>query len=113
MLQLPSFVVILAVALGTALLVPEKGLSVVGKMCVRHEECGHNATCLGANDSQEAGTFSGGYCTFFDCHRSECPSGSECILVEESGSYLCLLTCQREDDCRGGYRCQSGACLPA
>lgn len=85
---------------------------IVGVACQEDGDCGSQGICLGQPKEASATVFSAGYCTFFDCHHSECPMGSECIFIEETGSYLCLASCVEGASCRSGYACQQGVCLP-
>ncbi|HKO89539.1 MAG TPA: hypothetical protein VJU61_00210 [Polyangiaceae bacterium] len=84
-------------------------------------------SCSNASDCSQQGertcdvTQPGGYCTIFGCDVDACPEEAACIgfqsvvsIAPECSSLqarprlqrtLCLLTCKKNSDCRGGYSC--------
>lgn len=93
--------------------VPKKGLDRgVGATCSKGDDC-NSGTCLA--------TFPGGYCTSpCGTQFQGCEPGSECYAFGDGGS-SCLVLCQRNEECRAGYRCEAvasgesgvrGYCLP-
>jgi hypothetical protein len=84
-------------------------------------------SCTTASDCSVQGdrtcdtTFPGGYCTQFNCGAGTCPSDATCIgfqsllsLAPECADLqarprlersVCLRSCSKDSDCRGGYVC--------
>jgi hypothetical protein len=50
-----------------------------------------------------------GYCTEVGCTLGSCPTGARCVtgiqFADVSYESYCLSTCDRDGDCRDGYRC--------
>jgi hypothetical protein len=84
-------------------------------------------SCTSASDCSVQGdrtcdtTFPGGYCTQFNCGAGTCPDDATCIgfqsllsLAPECADLqarprlersVCLRSCSKDSDCRGGYQC--------
>lgn len=84
-------------------------------------------SCSNAGDCSQQGertcdvTEPGGYCTIFGCDKDACPEEAACIgfqsvvsIAPECSSLqarprlqrsLCMRTCKKNSDCRGGYAC--------
>jgi hypothetical protein len=69
--------------------------------------CGSNADC---EAPLACAPFSGGYCTR-DCSSAPCGKGAQCTPL--AGAHLCTRECVTPSDCRAGYQCSGGACIPA
>jgi hypothetical protein len=54
--------------------------------------------------------FLGGYCVIFECTDTSCPSGAGCFSTTDST--VCLDDCTADSECRAGYACADGACMP-
>jgi len=84
-------------------------------------------SCSSAGDCSQQGertcdvTEPGGYCTIFGCDKDTCPEEAACIgfqsvvsIAPECSSLqarprlqrsLCMFSCKKNSDCRGGYSC--------
>ena len=79
----------------------DAGAPIVGAACSASQPCGFGLTCLG--------DFPGGYCTVV-CESASCPSGSICD--RGIAPPLCTDACLTRTDCRDGYQCWRGGCIP-
>lgn len=71
-----------------------------GDACRSNDECA-GSLCL---------PYADGYCTS-DCSKSACADGELC---RKEGAYsFCYLPCAAATDCRAGYQCFQGACIPS
>ncbi len=95
----PSPLALLLAALFAALCAPSCSPS-VGDACVSDAQCGTGRRCDPASYE--------GYCTVTPCVPGSCPSESVCVQFEDESTY-CMATCERDDDCRDGYVCDSQA----
>lgn len=81
---------------------PDAGAPVYGAPCGGGASCGPGLTCLP--------DFPGGYCTA-DCSSAACGAGAVCDRGISPN--LCTDACDDRTDCRDGYQCWRGGCLPA
>ena len=70
--------------------------AVVGDACETQTDCGKTMFC--------ERSLPAGYCTLKDCKVSGCPSEGVCIAFDEETSW-CMAVCDKNSDCRDGYRC--------
>jgi hypothetical protein len=84
--------------------------SPVGGKCVTDAAC-QTGLCVPEALGSSAQTWLGGYCSQTCGPTSACPAGSTCLTFEDA-SALCVAVCSTPADCRMGYVCASGACLP-
>jgi hypothetical protein len=78
----------------------------VGDACTTDDDCGSQGICI---NNQEYTP--GGYCSQSCVPGKDktCPSGSTCVSEAASDDVsACFLLCQRDEDCRSGYRCRGG-----
>jgi hypothetical protein len=82
-----------------------------GAPCTENNGCVANNTdpfCL-----SEMFGFTGGYCSeFCDIFADDCSPGAVCLDIGASSVGLCFDACQQDADCRPGYGCGPGACVP-
>jgi len=86
------------------------------------DDCKLSTDCSAAGDRLCDITAPGGYCTVFNCEPGSCPDGeSLCVEFGAQRSTVaacrddqspspyartfCMATCEKDSDCRGGYRC--------
>ncbi len=85
------------------------------------DSCANAADCSQTADRTCDTTLPGGYCTEFGCSGDTCPSEAACIGYQGVVSTalecadlqarprllrtVCMRTCRRDSDCRGGYVC--------
>ena len=83
----------------------------VGGPCTLDTDCESGLCMLEYYDDLPTGN-TGGFCTFWDCFASGCPSASRCVPV--TGGAVCLPECESDADCRGGFVCNPTelACVP-
>lgn len=99
------------VCLASGLCGQDLRLARVGAPCAGSPDCGRGGICLGEADGYPAG-----YCTAGPCDPSgsapalTCPAGARCVAAASSA--LCLDACAADGECRAGYICLSGTCLP-
>lgn len=74
----------------------------VGARCDDARPCGAGTSCLHE--------FPDGYCTAL-CADAACPAGSRCDL--RISPAICVAACAAQADCRAGYQCFLGGCVPA
>jgi hypothetical protein len=78
-----------------------QGKRPIGAPCESGEQC-LSDSCLGADRGAQDG-----YCTTPACSANRpCEAGSHCYYSQTERSFLCLVYCDGEDDCRDGYACQ-------
>jgi hypothetical protein len=82
----------------------------VGGSCVTDAAC-DTGLCVRQALTATTQAWLGGYCSRSCSQTNACPTGSSCLMFED-GSSLCVASCSAESDCRTGYACASGACLP-
>ncbi|MBN1606228.1 MAG: hypothetical protein JW940_06320 [Polyangiaceae bacterium] len=82
----------------------------VGGKCVTDAAC-QTGLCLRQALSASAQTWLGGYCSQSCGPTRGCPVGSSCLTFEDA-SALCVASCSTRTDCRMGYVCATGLCLP-
>lgn len=75
---------------------------VVGAPCGAGNSCGPGLTCLA--------DFPGGYCTAL-CDGAPCAAGAVCDRVISPP--LCTDACTARSECRAGYQCWRGGCVPS
>ncbi len=80
----------------------DAGPVIVGTSCSGSMPCSAGLTCLA--------DFPGGYCTSL-CESASCPSGSVCDRAIFPP--LCTDACSTRSECRDGYQCWRGGCVPA
>ncbi|MBX7192917.1 MAG: hypothetical protein K1X94_12705 [Sandaracinaceae bacterium] len=80
----------------------DAGVPVVGTACGPGQACGPGLTCLT--------DFPGGYCTSL-CEGAACVAGAICDRGISPA--LCTDACATRADCREGYQCWRGGCVPA
>ena len=68
----------------------------IGDECITSAQCQAGQIC----DLISAG----GYCTISPCEPDLCPQDSVCVTFENDDQF-CMATCQSDNDCREGYRC--------
>ena len=68
----------------------------IGSECITNAQCQSGQTC----DLISVG----GYCTITPCTIGDCPDESVCVTFENEDRY-CMASCESDDDCREGYRC--------
>lgn len=82
----------------------------VGDACSSNTDCaalGSGALCKKTTTAGN-GSYNGGYCALPCVQPSDCPSGSTCTSLAESGeSTVCLANCSSGSPCRSGYACYS------
>lgn len=84
----------------------------VGAACALNAEC-LSGLCI-PEQKQDAGVaWTSGSCSLECPTRTECPTSSTCVPLEDGSSY-CASVCAADTDCRSGYVCAVavGACLP-
>src|SRR6266849_6272350 len=80
------------------------------------DKCSVSTDCSVQGDRLCDPTQPGGYCTIFNCEPNRCPDEAVCVAFNEptcSSSALsrrfqrtfCMLVCESNEDCRGGYLC--------
>lgn len=99
---------------------PPVSVGNIGDACQGSGDCkdfnGVPALCMKASEGYEMSpTWPGGYCTFGCDHEDpKCPPGSVCSdgsRLTETGD-RCLRPCGADADCRTGYVCEKGLCVP-
>ena len=68
----------------------------IGDECIDDSQCDIGRICDLKSE--------GGYCTITPCSPESCPNDSTCVQFINDQSY-CMAVCDRDDDCREGYRC--------
>jgi len=87
------------------------GGAAMGAACTDNAQC-ESGVCIA--ESWNVG-YTGGYCSVgcVATTAGSCPTGSAC--VDQSavfGVSICAKNCTQNSDCRTGYVCTAGACLP-
>jgi hypothetical protein len=85
-----------------------RGSVAVGGKCALDESC-VTGVCLREARSVGGVAWSQGYCSG-NCSKVECPAG-RCAEFSDGRKY-CLSTCSIPGDCRDGYVCAAGTCVP-
>jgi len=80
----------------------DSGAPVYGAACTAATGCGPGLSCLTE--------FPGGYCTSV-CDGAACGTGGVCDRALAPN--LCTDECTNRSDCREGYQCWRGGCVPA
>jgi len=76
----------------------------VGDACTTDNDCGGQGICINNREYTP-----GGYCSQSCVPGKDktCPSGSTCVSEGAADDVsACFLLCQRDEDCRTGYRCR-------
>ncbi|GMV43438.1 MAG: hypothetical protein AMXMBFR64_51540 [Myxococcales bacterium] len=83
-----------------------------GAPCANGADCAVEGACL----PEASGYPTGGYCTGGTCTPGDpwdsCPSGSLCVGTVFAAAYLCMASCNADEDCRVGLTCEAFPELP-
>jgi hypothetical protein len=85
------------------------------------DECSNASDCSVQEQRTCDTTYPGGYCTVLGCTADGCPEEASCVAFQSVLSVapecaspqtrprlqrtVCMKTCRRDADCRGGYEC--------
>jgi hypothetical protein len=85
------------------------------------DECSNASDCSVQEQRTCDTTYPGGYCTVLGCDADTCPEEASCVAFQSVVSVapecaslqlrprlqrtVCMKTCSRNADCRGGYQC--------
>ena len=65
--------------------------------------CRDNGECASGSYCEDGSDFPDGMCTRLCVVLEDCPVGSVCASKEGG---LCMVECNADADCRGGYKCK-------